>query len=326
MYMHKDAKIYVAGHDGLVGGAITRKLRAMGYAHVLTADHADLDLIRQADTLAFFEREKPDFIFQAAAKVGGIHANHTYPAQFYYENVMIQNNMIHSAYLTGATRLLFLGSSCIYPKLAPQPMREEHLLSDHLEPTNRPYALAKIGGIEQCWAYNRQYGTRYIAAMPTNLYGPGDNFHLKNSHVLPAVMRKMHEARETGQSNVTLWGSGSPLRDFLHNEDLAEACIFLLNLDDETYSKIVGLEDQAPLVNVGGGNEVTIKELAEMIAKVVGFAGEVIWDVSKPDGPPRKVMDTSRISGLGWKPQISMEQGLARAYEDFLARKDSFVD
>lgn len=321
--MNKNAKIYIAGHTGLVGGAITNELKRIGFTNLLTADYPDLDLTSQAQTLEFFQAEKPEYVFLAAAKVGGIVANSTYPAQFYYENVMIQSNIIHSAYLTGVKRLLFLGSSCIYPKLAPQPMKEEHLLSGFLEPTNRPYALAKIGGIEQCWSYNRQYGTRYIAAMPTNLYGPGDNYDLQNSHVMPAMIRKMHEAKTRGLSSVTLWGTGSPYREFLFNQDLAAACVYLLNLDDDAYSKFVGHDDVAPLVNVGSGSDLTIKELAETVAKVIGFDGELIWDTTKPDGTPKKLMDSSRIFSLGWKPKMKLDQGIEQAYKDFKARKIS---
>ncbi|MBI9015965.1 MAG: GDP-L-fucose synthase [Phycisphaerae bacterium] len=322
--MHKDAKIYIAGHIGLVGNAIYRKLKSLGYNNLLTANYPDLNLIDQKQTLTFFEEEKPDYVFQAAAKVGGIYANNIYPAQFYYENIMIQNNIIHSSYLCGVKRLLFLGSSCIYPKLAPQPIKEEHLLSGYLEPTNRPYAIAKIGGIEQCWTYNRQYGTRYIAAMPTNLYGPGDNYDLQNSHVLPAIIRKMHEAKESTSPTVQLWGTGSPYREFLFNEDLAAACIFLLNLPDQDYSKVVGLEDSPPLINIGSGSEFTIKDLAKKVSDIVGYQGEIVWDSSKPDGTPRKFMDSNKIFNLGWKPSIDIEQGIGIAYADFLKRKATF--
>lgn len=318
--MNKDAKIYIAGHDGLVGGAICRALQAAGYTNLVFRTIGELDLTNQADTLAFFEREKPEYVFLSAAKVGGIHANNTYPAQFYYENVMIQCNIIHAAHLTGVKRLLFLGSSCIYPKMCPQPMKEEHLLCDYLEATNRPYALAKIGGIEQCWGYNRQYGTRYIAAMPTNLYGPGDNYHPENSHVLPAIIRKMHEAKEAGHDDVTLWGTGSAFREFLYNKDLAEAVIFLMNLEEDAYSKIVGLEDCPPLINVGSGKEQTIKELAETVAEVLEFKGKIVWDTSKPDGTPRKLLDSAKLFDLGWKPKVGLEEGILSAYNDFLSR------
>jgi len=318
--MNKDAKIYIAGHVGLVGGAIVRGLKAAGYTNVIGRTLEELDLTCQTDTLEFFKQEKPDYVFQAAAKVGGIYANNAYPAQFYYENVMIQCNIIHAAYLMGVKRLLFLGSSCIYPKMCPQPMKEEHLLCDYLEPSNRSYAMAKIGGIEQCWGYNRQYGTRYIAAMPTNLYGPGDNYHPENSHVLPALIRKMHEAGEAGHTDVTLWGTGRAFREFLYNEDLAEAVMYLMDLDEAVYSQIVGLEDQPPLINIGSGQELTINQLAETVASVIGFHGKIVWDTSKPDGTPRKLLDVSKLFNLGWKPKVSLEEGIALAYGDFLSR------
>ena len=324
--MNKNAKIYIAGHTGLVGGAIVTHLRSIGYENLITATSSELDLTNQHQTLEFFEAEKPDYVFQAAAKVGGIIANNSYPAQFYYENMMMQCNIIHCAYKAGVKRLLFLGSSCIYPKMAPQPMKEEHLLSGYLEPTNRPYAIAKIGGIEQIWSYNRQYGTKYIAAMPTNLYGPGDNYNLQNSHVMPAMIRKMHNAKENGNDSVTLWGTGSPYREFLFNRDLAAACVYLLSLDEERYGKFVGHEDVAPLVNVGSGSDLTIKELAETVARVVGFDGNLVWDTSKPDGTPRKLMDSSRIFSLGWEPAVTLEEGIAIAYEDFQARIETFAD
>ncbi|MFC1765419.1 GDP-L-fucose synthase family protein [Planctomycetota bacterium] len=318
--MQKDAKIYIAGHIGLVGGAIMRGLRSAGYTNLIGRTVNELDLTCQDKTQAFFKAEKPDYVFMAAAKVGGILANNTYPAQFYYENAMIQNNIIHSAYLTGVKRLLFLGSSCIYPKLCLQPMQEEHLLSDYLEPTNRAYALAKIGGIEQCWGYNRQYQTRYIAAMPTNLYGPGDNYHPENSHVLPAIIRKMHEAKNAGNAPVTLWGTGNVYRELLFNEDLARAIIYLMNLDEDRYCQIVGLVNQPPLINVGSGQEQTIRELAEATAEVLDYRGEIIWDTSKPDGTPRKLLDVSKIFALGWRPEVTLREGIARAYQDFLER------
>jgi GDP-L-fucose synthase len=322
-FMQPESKIYVAGHTGLVGGAITRQLQEQGYTNLVTADYPQLDLIDQAQAKAFFDEHRPEFVFLAAAKVGGIVANSTYPGQFYYENVQIQNNVIHNAYKTGIKRLLFLGSSCIYPKLAPQPMKEEHLLTGSLEPTNRAYAIAKIGGIEQCWGYNRQYGTRYIAAMPTNLYGPGDNYDLQNSHVMPAMIRKMHTAKTEGQASVTLWGTGRPYREFLFNQDLAVACVYLLNLDEKAYSMYVGHEDIAPLVNIGSGIDLAIKELAETVAEVVGFDGELVWDTSKPDGTPRKLMDSGRIFSLGWLPKVNLKQGIAIAYEDFKVRYES---
>ncbi len=326
MYMDKHAKILVAGYTGLVGSAITRQLQSQGYNNLLLKDYRDVDFTNQQQTLDFFAHNKPQFVFLAAAKVGGIVANNTYPAQFYYENMMIQCNIIHSAYANGVKRLLFLGSSCIYPKLAPQPMKEEHLLTGPLESTNRPYALAKIGGIEQCWAYNRQYGTKYIAAMPTNLYGPGDNYNLQNSHVLPAMIRKMHEAKERRDKTVTLWGTGTPYREFLYNQDLAAACVYLLNMDQTKYDAFVSSTDQPPLVNIGYGQDVTIKELAAIVAEAIGFKGKIVWDSSKPDGTPRKLMDSSRIFAMGWRPTVKLQDGIHLDYQDFLARKDTFKD
>lgn len=318
--MDKNAKIYIAGHEGLVGGAISRGLHGAGYTNLVGKTFAELDLTCQAETLAFFEAERPEYVFVAAAKVGGIHANDTYPAQFYYENVMIQCNVIHAAYRVGVKRLLFLGSSCIYPKRCPQPMKEEHLLCDYLEPTNRAYAVAKIGGIEQCWGYNRQYGTRFIAAMPTNLYGPGDNYHPENSHVLPAIIRKMHEGKMNEHRDVTLWGTGQAYREFLFNEDLSAALLFLMNLDEERYSQVVDQKERPPLINVGCGEELTIADLAQIVAQVVGFKGSIVWDTSKPDGTPRKLLDSAQIFALGWRPQVSLEEGIARAYADYLKR------
>jgi GDP-L-fucose synthase len=326
MYMEKSAKILVAGYTGLVGSAITRQLQLQGYDNLLLRDYRDVDFTNQKQTLDFFEQNKPEFVFLAAAKVGGIVANSTYPAQFYYENIMIQSNIIHGSYLNKVKRLLFLGSSCIYPKLAPQPMKEEHLLTGALELTNRPYALAKIGGIEQCWSYNRQYSTHYIAAMPTNLYGPGDNYNLQSSHVLPAMIRKMHEAKERHDKTVTLWGTGSPYRELLCNLDLAAACVYLLNMEEATYNAFVGSSEQPPLVNIGYGQDFTIKELAAKVAAVVGFNGQIVWDSSKPDGTPRKLMDSSRIFALGWKPTVKLDDGIRLAYQDFLARRDTLKD
>ncbi len=305
-------RIYVAGHRGLVGSAILRRLEAAGYANLVTRTHAELDLLDQAAVRAFFETEKPDAVVLAAAKVGGIVANNTYRAQFIYENLSIQNNVIHAAYLNGVRRLLFLGSSCIYPKLAPQPLKEEHLLTGLLEPTNEPYAIAKIAGIKLCAAYNSQYGTDYIAAMPTNMYGPGDNYDLQNSHVLPALIRKMHEAKAAGQPQVEIWGSGEPRREFLYSDDLADACVFLL---ENAPASALG-----EFVNVGCGEDVTISELAALTARVVGFSGRLVYDRSKPDGTPRKLMDVSRIRAAGWSPKIPLEKGIGLAYRDFLAR------
>ncbi|HEY0719763.1 MAG TPA: GDP-L-fucose synthase [Gammaproteobacteria bacterium] len=325
--MKSDAKIYVAGHRGLVGSALMRGLAANGYNNTLTRTHADLDLTSQAATREFFAREKPDYVFLAAAKVGGIFANNAYPADFIYQNLMIQANVIEAAWRSGVKRLLFLGSSCIYPKLAPQPMKEEHLLTGPLEPTNRPYALAKIAGIEQCWSYNRQYGTQYLAVMPTNLYGPGDNYDLNNSHVIPALIRKFHEAKVQGDTSVTVWGTGTPRREFLYSEDMAAACLHLMNLPDEQFTTLLGSDEAAsgifmpPVVNIGCGEDLTIKQLAELVQEVVGFTGELRFDTSKPDGTPRKLMDVSRLTAMGWKPRVELSQGLAMAYRDFLQGK-----
>lgn len=322
--MDKQAKIYVAGHRGLVGSAIVKNLHSKGYQNLLTRTHAELDLTDQAATSRFFTEEKPDYVFLAAAKVGGIMANNTYPADFIRDNLNIQNNIIHAAYQNQVKRLMFLGSSCIYPKLAPQPMLETCLLTGALEPTNRPYALAKIAGIEMCWSYNRQYGTQYLAVMPTNLYGPGDNYHPQNSHVIPALIRKFHEAKLARATEVVVWGTGTPRREFLYNEDMADACVFLMNLPDDRYNTLLGSDEsvsglfQPPLVNVGVGFDITIKELAEHVGKVVGFEGNIVYDTTKPDGTMRKLMDVSLLSSMGWKAQTSFDQGLKHAYEDFV--------
>jgi len=323
--MNPDAKIYIAGHRGLVGSAIVRNLQAKGYTKLLTRTHAELDLTNQAATDDFFAQEKPEYVFLAAAKVGGIVANTTYPAEFIRDNLAIQNNIIHAAWQNKVKRLMFLGSSCIYPKLAPQPMKEEYLLGGPLEPTNRPYALAKIAGIEMCWSYNRQYGTRFLAVMPTNLYGPGDNYHPENSHVLPALIRKFHEAKMAGAPSVTVWGTGTPKREFLYSEDMADACVFLMNLPDEQYDSLLGSDEsktgkfEPPLINIGVGDDVTIRELAETVKEVVNYTGEIVFDVSKPDGTPRKLMEISRLLALGWKAPTLFRSGLAIAYRDFLA-------
>lgn len=322
--MEKEARIYVAGHRGLVGSALVRILRSHGYCNLLLRTHKELDLTNQAATEEFFHHEKPDYVFLAAAKVGGIIANNTYPADFIRDNLAIQTNIIHAAYLSGAKRLLFLGSSCIYPKHAPQPIKEAHLLTGPLEPTNRPYALAKIAGIEMCWSYNRQYGTRYLAAMPTNLYGIGDNYHPSNSHVIPALLRKFHEAKLSAAQQVVVWGTGTPRREFLFNDDLADACIFLMMLPDDRFNTLLGSDESAtgifdpPLVNIGYGEDVTIAELAEKVRQATAFAGSIVYDATKPDGTPRKLLDSERILSLGWKPKIALEQGLAMAYRDFL--------
>ncbi len=364
--MNKASKIYIAGHRGLVGSALVRRLNAKGYTNLVMRTHAELDLKDQQAVQAFFAEEKPEYVILAAAKVGGIHANNTYPAEFIHDNLAIQSNVIHSAYENKVERLLFLGSSCIYPKNAPQPMKEDCLLTGPLEPTNRPYALAKIAGIEMCHAYNRQYGTKYMAAMPTNLYGPNDNYDLNNSHVLPAMIRKIHLAKlaQEGdlagierneaalgtipaelkakliescalhlgssatslapctlplESAVVLWGTGTPKREFLYSEDMADACIFLLEQDE---AKLASLFNEAlpPLVNIGCGEDLTIKELAEMVAEVVGFKGNLTFDTTKPDGTMRKVMDVSRINKLGWKRTMQLKDGIGLSYQDMLSK------
>jgi GDP-L-fucose synthase len=322
--MEKHDKIYIAGHRGLVGSAILRNLRDKGYTHLCTRSHAELDLTDQKATTDFFAQEKPAYVFLAAARVGGILANNTYPAEFIRDNLAIQTNIIHSAYRNGVARLMFLGSSCIYPKLAPQPMREDYLLTGPLEPTNRAYALAKIAGIEMCWSYNRQYGTRYLAVMPTNLYGPGDNYDLNSSHVIPALIRKFHEAKRRGDQHVVVWGTGTPKREFLYSEDMADACVYLMNLPDGSFGRLLGSDEavsgkfEPPLVNIGVGEDVTIGELAAQVKQAVGFEGEIVFDTSKPDGTPRKLLDVARLNALGWRASVSLQSGLAKAYADFL--------
>ncbi len=308
--MEKNAKIYIAGIYGMVGAGIARTLRAQGYHNLIGHASKELDLTDQKAVFDFFKAEKPDYVFLAAAKVGGIYANNTYPADFIYSNICIQTNIIHSAYIFRAKKLLFLGSSCIYPKLAEQPMKESCLLTGELEPTNEPYALAKIAGIKMCQAYNRQYHTSFISCMPTNLYGPNDNYDLMNAHVLPALIRKVHEAKTNKQPSFVVWGTGSPKREFLYVDDLAEACVFLMNeyLHDET-------------INVGSGQEVTIRELAESVRDVVGFKGELVFDTSKPDGTPRKLLDVSRLKAMGWSSKITLRKGVDLAYQDFLSGK-----
>ena len=308
--MDRNAKIFVAGHRGLVGSALVRELERQGYANLVLRKSSELDLRDQAATRAFFQAERPEYVLLAAAKVGGIVANNSFPAEFIYDNLMIQNNVIHSSYQNGVTKLLLLGSTCIYPKLAPQPIREESLLTGLLEPTNEPYAIAKIAGIKMCQSYNRQYGTRFICAMPTNLYGPNDNFDLTTSHVLPALLRKFHEAKAAGDPSVTIWGSGTPYREFVHVDDVARASLFLME----------GYEGWEP-VNVGSGEELTIKELAIKIGAVVGFEGEIRFDTSKPDGTPRKLSDVSRIHELGWRHSIDLETGLRETYDWYLANR-----
>lgn len=317
MMMDKQTKIYVAGHRGLAGGAILRALQRAGYTNIVTRTHAELDLEDAAATLAFFEQEKPAIVFLASAKVGGIHANNTYPVDFLMNNLQIEANVCKAAFATKVERVIFLGSSCIYPRDCPQPIKEEYLLTGPLEPTNRPYALAKIAGIEMCWSYNRQYGTKWLAAMPTNLYGPGDSYDLNNSHVLPALIRKMHEAKQANAKEVVLWGSGTPKREFLYVDDLANALVFLATLDAARYDVLVDPK-QCPLINVGSGEDLTIRALAETVAKVVGYQGSFVQDTSKPDGTMRKIMDVSRIKALGWKPAIDLEVGIALSYQDYL--------
>lgn len=307
--MEKNAKIYVAGHRGMVGSAILRKLQAEGYSNLVIRSSQELDLRNQQAVADFFNSEKPDYVFLAAAKVGGIVANNTYRADFLYENLAIQNNVIHQSYLQGVKKLLFLGSSCIYPKLAPQPLKEEYLLTGLLEPTNEPYAIAKIAGIKLCDAYRNQYGCNFISVMPTNLYGYNDNYHPENSHVLPALIRKFHEAKTSGGTNVTVWGTGSPLREFLFADDLADACYFLMQEYNE-----------AGLINIGMGHDLSIKDLALLIKEVVGFTGDLVFDSSKPDGTPRKLLDVSKLHTLGWKHRIALQEGLALAYQDFLKK------
>ena len=340
--MRKDARILVVGASGMVGSAIIRKLLSLGYTNILGTYHShmpDINIFLQDDNPAdmpeglklvkldltvqeavngFFDEEKPAYVFLAAARVGGIHANNTYPAQFIYENLAIQCNTIHAAYQTGVDRLLFLGSSCIYPKLAPQPMKEEHLLTGLLEPTNEPYAIAKIAGIKMCEAYNRQYGTKFMAVMPTNLYGPNDNFDLENAHVLPALMRKFHEAKMAGKEEVVIWGTGTPKREFLHVDDMADACVFVMNLQEETAGEQFFSYPNPCFVNLGTGIDCNIKELASTVQKVTDFKGKLVFDTSKPDGTPRKLLDVSKMSLLGWKSKIGLEEGIQKTYDWFL--------
>ena len=305
--MKQDSKIYVAGHRGLVGSAIVRKLRSEGYTNIISRTRSELDLTRQEKVEEFFNDERPHYVFLAAAKVGGIFANNTYAADFIYTNLAIETNIIHAAYLFEVKKLLFLGSSCIYPRQCPQPMKEEYLLSGYLEPTNEPYAIAKIAGIKMCQAYNRQHGTHYISVMPTNLYGPGDNFDLETSHVLPALVRKFHEAKTKDYKEVVLWGTGSPRREFMHVDDLADASVYLMKGYDET-----------DIINVGTGKDLAIRELAELIGRIVGFEGRLTYDPTKPDGMPQKLLDVSKLRGLGWQAKISLEAGIAETYEWYL--------
>ena len=321
--MDKDARIFVAGHRGLVGSALVKALRAGGWNQLLLRTSSELDLRDEAATEAFFAREKPQYVFLAAAKVGGIIANSRYPVEFLSQNLAIQDNVINAAWKHGVTRLLFLGSSCIYPKMAPQPLREDALLTGPLESTNRAYALAKIAGVELCWSYNRQYGAKFLGVMPTNLYGPGDNYHPENSHVIPGLLRKFHEARLAGAESVTVWGTGTPRREFLLSDEMADACLHLIQLDDATYDSLLGADEietgrfAPPLVNIGVGEDVTIAELAQMVAEITGFQGRIEFDRSRPDGTPRKLMDVSRLNSLGWKAKVSLRDGLKLAYDDF---------
>jgi GDP-L-fucose synthase len=311
-----DQKIYVAGSQGMVGSAIVRALKNKGYSNIIGASHEELDLTNQIATYQFFEKEKPHQVYLAAAKVGGIHANHIYPAEFIYTNLMIQSNVIHAAYKVGVKKLLFLGSSCIYPKLAEQPMGEEVLLSGHLEATNEPYAIGKIAGIKLCESYNRQFGVDFRSIMPTNLYGPGDNYHPENAHVIPALIKRFHEAKVNGNSPVTIWGSGKPRREFLYVDDMAEASVFVMELDQKKYQ--TQTETMRSHLNVGFGSDLTIQDLAMTIKKAIEFKGEIEFDLSKPDGPPQKLIDSSRLHQLGWKAKTCLESGLNKAYQDFL--------
>ncbi|WP_428417858.1 GDP-L-fucose synthase family protein [Methylibium sp.] len=322
--MDLNARIYVAGHRGLVGSALLRDLQRRGFRNLLVRTHHELDLTDRQATEGFFRAEKPEYVFLAAAKVGGIVANDSYPADFIRDNLAIQTHVIHAAWQTGVRRLMFLGSSCIYPRLAPQPMKENCLLTGPLEPTNRAYALAKIAGIEMCWSYNRQHGTQYLSVMPTNLYGPGDNYHPQNSHVIPALLRKFHEAKQRGDAEVPVWGTGTPRREFLYSEDMADACVHLMSLDDAQFKPLLGSNEsltgrfEPPLVNIGVGEDVTIRELAELVRGVTGFQGGITFDTSKPDGTPRKLLDVSLAASAGWKARTTLQEGLQRAYQDFI--------
>ena len=333
--MNKNSKIFIAGASGMVGSALVRNLLKKGYSNLVCSYHSkilgeqkslpvkmiQINLQSQEAVNHFFAAEKPAYVFLAAAKVGGIQANNIYPAQFIYENLIIQSNIIHAAYQNNVQRLLFLGSSCIYPKLAPQPMKEEHLLTGLLEPTNEPYAIAKIAGIKMCEAYNRQYSTHFMAVMPTNLYGPNDNFDLENSHVLPALIRKFHEAKISGKSEVVVWGTGSPRREFLHVDDMADACVFVMNLDEQITASELLDASKPCFANVGSGTDCTIRELAQLVKNAVGFSGELVFDSSKPDGTPRKLLDVSRLDTLGWRPSISLMQGIQETYQWYLNRQ-----
>jgi GDP-L-fucose synthase len=321
--MQADARIYVAGHRGLAGSALVRRLTGEGYRNLVTRTHAELELTDQTAVRKFFEKEKPAYVFVAAAKVGGILANNDYPAEFIQSNLAVQTNVIHEAWRNGVKRLLFLGSSCIYPRDCPQPIKEEYLLSGPLEFTNRAYAIAKIAGVEMCRSYNRQYGTRYLAAMPTNLYGPADNYDLGAAHVLPALLRKMHEAKMGDLERVSIWGTGTPRREFLYSDDMADACVMLMKLPEEKFDEVLRGPNDFPLINVGCGEDQTIADLARSVASVVGFRGALEFDASKPDGTPRKLLDVGRLERLGWSPRVDLKTGIAAAYQDFLSREGS---
>ncbi len=314
--MEKTSKIFIAGHRGLVGSAILRALEKDGYANLIVRTRQELDLLDQRSVSEFFEKEKPEFVFMAAGKVGGILANKTYPAEFIYENIMMKSNVIHNAYLNGVKKLLFLGSVCIYPKLAPVPVKEEYLLASSLEPTNEPYAIAKIAGVKMCQSYNRQYGTNFIANMPANLYGPNDNFDLENSHVLPALIRKFHEAKINNSPTVSLWGTGEPRREFLFVDDMADGCVFMMKNFEPTKEQN---EKGEMFLNLGAGYDISIKELAEMVKEIVGYDGKLSWDTSKPDGTPKRLLDSSKILDMGWKPRVSLEEGIRKTYEWYIS-------
>jgi GDP-L-fucose synthase len=315
--MSKNDKIFVAGHRGMVGSAIIRKLNEAGYGNIITRSRSELDLVQQADVRDFFASERIDQVYMAAAKVGGIFANNTYPAEFIYQNLMVEANIIHEAWQAGVKRVLFLGSSCIYPRMAPQPMAENMLMTGVLESTNEPYAIAKIAGIKLCESYNRQYGTDFRSVMPTNLYGPGDNYHSENSHVIPGLIRRFHEAKQKAAPEVVIWGTGSPMREFLYVDDMAAACVHIMDLDSKTYAN--NTQPMLSHINIGTGEDLTIRELAVKISDVIGYGGRITFDTSKPDGTPRKLMDVRRMKSLGWRPQIGLREGLALAYADFLA-------
>ncbi len=315
--MSKNDRIFVAGHRGMVGSAIMRKLQNQGCTNIVTRARNELDLVQQADVITFFAKERIDRVYMAAAKVGGILANNTYPAEFIYENLMVEANVVHAAWRAGVKKLLFLGSSCIYPRLAPQPMAENMLLTGVLEPTNEPYAIAKIAGIKLCESYNRQYGTDYRSVMPTNLYGPGDNYHSENSHVIPGLLRRFHDAKQNAAPEVLIWGTGAPMREFLYVDDMAEACLHIMELDPDSYAR--NTQPMLSHINIGTGEDLSIRELAKTIGDVVGYQGRIAFDTTKPDGTPRKLMDVARMKSLGWRPQVGLRDGLALAYADFLA-------